>query len=448
MPPLLPYVALEQQLDLYRASCAEHGTEPDIVWIHACHLDEDRETAHREAREWVSKFITGNSSPLTEWPKAPADDLNKAGYGFYTAGIMESLAELPYDKLIEDDYVWVGTPADVIERIAATRKVCEGIQEIGITVNAGGAPHWMAIKNQELFASAVMPHVADLAPTQLLRDAAEANRGPLAAPLRLELAVTVRRRASRARRADARSRARRPATARSNTASFARDGFCMPLTFRTYCSAAAWISSCVVGGSKLWRTLMFRHMDAKFSAGGERSLQQEPQAPERRPAPSRRSAPTASTSAPSAARALSSPSRSTRISSRICAVVRLYRSPSSPPFRPSGSAPERHAGQARGSGRRRMPVTIRIASHTCIIVASAAATVARAKTTTSGISSSARRPNPAPAPRRAALPFSPTVFSSSSSFASRTARSAISRAVLIGFLDACVGCHSRPPVVA
>ncbi len=73
---------------------------------------------------------------------------------------MEGLAEMPYEKLIEDDYVWVGTPADVIERIAATRKVCEGIQEIAITVNAGGAPHWMAIKNQELFASAVMPHVA------------------------------------------------------------------------------------------------------------------------------------------------------------------------------------------------------------------------------------------------------------------------------------------------
>jgi alkanesulfonate monooxygenase SsuD/methylene tetrahydromethanopterin reductase-like flavin-dependent oxidoreductase (luciferase family) len=160
VPPLLPYVALEQQLDLYRASCAEHGTEPDIVWIHACHLDEDRETAHREAREWVTQFITGNASPLTEWPKAPADDLNKAGYGFYTAGIMESLAETPYEKLVEDDYVWVGTPADVIERIAATRKVCEGIKEIAITVNAGGAPHWMAIKNQELFASAVMPHVA------------------------------------------------------------------------------------------------------------------------------------------------------------------------------------------------------------------------------------------------------------------------------------------------
>ena len=54
----------------------------------------------------------------------------------------------------------MGTPDDVIARIDATRKVCEGIKEIAITVNAGGAPHWMAIKNQELFASSVMPHVA------------------------------------------------------------------------------------------------------------------------------------------------------------------------------------------------------------------------------------------------------------------------------------------------
>ena len=160
VPPLLPYVALEQQLDLYRESCKQAGTKPDIVWIHACHLDEDRETAIREGRDWINGFIQGNVSPLTEWPLAPAEDLNKAGYGFYTAGIMEGLAQVPYEKLIEDDYVWVGTPQDIIERIEATQKLCDGIQEIGITVNAGGAPHWMAIKNQELFASAVMPHFA------------------------------------------------------------------------------------------------------------------------------------------------------------------------------------------------------------------------------------------------------------------------------------------------
>ena len=158
VPPLLPYVALEKQLDLYRSRCAEHGTEPDIVWIHACHLDEDRDTALREAREWVIGFIRGNCSPLTEHDKPPAEDLLRAEYGFYAAGIMESLNELSFEQLVDEDYVWVGTPADVIERIEQTREVCAGIGEIAITVNAGGAPHWMAIKNQELFATHVIPH--------------------------------------------------------------------------------------------------------------------------------------------------------------------------------------------------------------------------------------------------------------------------------------------------
>lgn len=166
VPPLLPYAALEQQLDLYRAKCAEHGTKPDIVWIHACHIDENRDTALREAREWVTGFIQGNCSPLTEYEKPPADDLLKADYGFYAAGIMEQLAEVPYEQLVEEDYVWVGTPAEIIERIEQTLEVCAGVEEIGITVNAGGAPHWMAIKNQELFASSVVPHFAAGSPAK------------------------------------------------------------------------------------------------------------------------------------------------------------------------------------------------------------------------------------------------------------------------------------------
>ncbi len=158
VPPLLPYKVLEAQLDLYRETCAASGTEPDIVWIHACHLDEDRDTAIREGRDWINGFIQGNCSPLTEYEKPDTDGLVAAGYGFYTAGIMEQLAEVPYEQLIEEDYVWVGTPEDIVARIEETIGVCAGVKEIGITVNAGGAPHWMAIKNQELFAERVIPH--------------------------------------------------------------------------------------------------------------------------------------------------------------------------------------------------------------------------------------------------------------------------------------------------
>jgi alkanesulfonate monooxygenase SsuD/methylene tetrahydromethanopterin reductase-like flavin-dependent oxidoreductase (luciferase family) len=155
VPPLLPYAALRDQLDVYRESCAAHGNEPDIVWIHACYMDEDRDVALREAELPMRRFLEGNASPLAEL--GPVAELEAAGYGFYTSGIMEKLAATPYDEMIASDVVWVGTPEDICERIAATLDVCEGLTEVAITVNPGGFAHWQAIKTQEIFAEQVMP---------------------------------------------------------------------------------------------------------------------------------------------------------------------------------------------------------------------------------------------------------------------------------------------------
>ena len=107
----------------------------------------------------MKNFLAGNASPLTEGSKLPpAEELEAAGYGFYATGILEQLAQTPYEEMIEGDIVWVGTPSDVIERIEAVKEACEGLTEISITVNPGGFEHWQAIKNQELFAHRVMPH--------------------------------------------------------------------------------------------------------------------------------------------------------------------------------------------------------------------------------------------------------------------------------------------------
>lgn len=157
VPPLLPYAALANQLDIYRSSCAHHGNEPDIVWIHACYLDPDRDTALREAELGMRRFLEGNASVLLTGELPDADKLQAAGYGFYASGIMEELAKTPYDKMVSDDVVWVGTPQDVIERIEAVRDMCEGLTEISITCNCGGFAHWQTIKAQELFAAEVMP---------------------------------------------------------------------------------------------------------------------------------------------------------------------------------------------------------------------------------------------------------------------------------------------------
>ena len=164
VPPVLPYEALKEYLDLYRSSCARHGTTPDIVWIRACYIDDDRATARREAERGMRGFLAGNASPLTDGDKLPpADVLEKAGYAFYGSGIIEQLAAMPYDEMIDSDTVWVGTPSDVIDRIETIRDVCEGLTEIAIVTNAGGVEHWQSIKVQEQFAHKVMPHFATAA---------------------------------------------------------------------------------------------------------------------------------------------------------------------------------------------------------------------------------------------------------------------------------------------
>ena len=63
-------------------------------------------------------------------------------------------------------------------------------------------------------------------------------------------------------------------TARSNTASFAFDGLVAPLILRTYWSAASRTSSGVAVGSKLWSTLMFRHMPLTLDESPRRRLVQ------------------------------------------------------------------------------------------------------------------------------------------------------------------------------
>jgi flavin-dependent trigonelline monooxygenase, oxygenase component len=162
VPPLPPYEALRPQLDIYRASCKKHGNKPDIVWIHACHLDFDRDTAKREAEKMMRGFLKGNASVLLEnRNEMPSKGtLEAAGYGFYASGIMENFSDMPYDEMIKNDIVWIGTPHDVVERIEAVQKPCEGLTEVAITVNPGGVEHWKTIKTQEMFAHHVMPHFA------------------------------------------------------------------------------------------------------------------------------------------------------------------------------------------------------------------------------------------------------------------------------------------------
>ena len=160
VPPLLPYEALRAQLDIYRASCAKHGNKSDIVWIHACHLDHDRDTAKREAERMMRGFLKGNASVLGEQRR----DALEGGAGeirlrLLRVGHHENFSDMPYDEMIKNDIVWVGTPADIIERIEAVQKLCEGLTEIAITVN-GRRRALEDDQDAEMFAHHVIPHFA------------------------------------------------------------------------------------------------------------------------------------------------------------------------------------------------------------------------------------------------------------------------------------------------
>ena len=44
---------------------------------------------------------------------------------------MEQLNDIPYEQLIEEDYIWVGHPDDIVERIEQTLEICPGSARSG-----------------------------------------------------------------------------------------------------------------------------------------------------------------------------------------------------------------------------------------------------------------------------------------------------------------------------
>ncbi len=79
--------------------------------------------------------------------------MQKAGYGFYAS---EPFPQLSYDDLVEQEWVFVGSPAQVIDKIAWLQEKA-GITEFDILSHYGGMAHWQSLKQQELFARYVIP---------------------------------------------------------------------------------------------------------------------------------------------------------------------------------------------------------------------------------------------------------------------------------------------------
>lgn len=158
VPPLLPWKVLEAPLNIYKKACAEHGHQPNIVYIRPVYLDldDDEKQIRRDVEQALLNFLAFNASPVeslqSESKKA---ELRAKGYGFYASGALESLTQLTYEQIVEQEIAFIGTPEKVIGQIRALQQK-GGIGELAIVANFGGLEHWKSIKTQELFARHVM----------------------------------------------------------------------------------------------------------------------------------------------------------------------------------------------------------------------------------------------------------------------------------------------------
>jgi alkanesulfonate monooxygenase SsuD/methylene tetrahydromethanopterin reductase-like flavin-dependent oxidoreductase (luciferase family) len=157
VPPLLPWGVLEAPLNIYKQACAEHGHEPDIVYIRPVYIDEDEKQIRREVEQYLYNFLAFNASPVESLQgKEKKAELCAKGYGFYASGALESLTKLTYEQIVEQEIGFIGTPDKVIRQIRALQQK-GGIGELAIVSNFGGIEHWKSIKTQHMFAKHVMP---------------------------------------------------------------------------------------------------------------------------------------------------------------------------------------------------------------------------------------------------------------------------------------------------
>jgi alkanesulfonate monooxygenase SsuD/methylene tetrahydromethanopterin reductase-like flavin-dependent oxidoreductase (luciferase family) len=157
VPPLLPWSVLEGPLNIYKQACAEHGHQPDIVYIRPVYIDEDEKQIRKEVEQALLNFLAFNASPMEslqgEEKKA---ELRAKGYGFYASGALESLTKLNYDEIVNQEIGFIGTPDKVIRQVHGLEEK-GGIGELAIVSNFGGLEHWKSIKAQHMFAKHVMP---------------------------------------------------------------------------------------------------------------------------------------------------------------------------------------------------------------------------------------------------------------------------------------------------
>ncbi len=149
--------------DGLREECRRLGYEAPTTMFNACvptFVAETDAQAHREAKahlSWV--FNTGLKIP--EHIFFPPGYMTTKSFrnfvGALKAGKVKPQTQLTYDELVKDRYIIVGSPQTVQEQLD---EYCEQVGAGGILAvgsSFGPMPHWMVMKNMQIFSEEVMP---------------------------------------------------------------------------------------------------------------------------------------------------------------------------------------------------------------------------------------------------------------------------------------------------
>lgn len=153
-----PYDVFAEGIAMYRDTCLAEGSTPDFGFVRAVFLAEDENVAHREARDAILNFYEFNIRPHDSLRGNPelAERLKASGYAFYASDLLQELRCVPYEKLVETEMVWVGTPAQIARKLATFHDKAK-FNEFSIVSHYGNIEPWKAARTQELFAKHVMP---------------------------------------------------------------------------------------------------------------------------------------------------------------------------------------------------------------------------------------------------------------------------------------------------
>jgi alkanesulfonate monooxygenase SsuD/methylene tetrahydromethanopterin reductase-like flavin-dependent oxidoreductase (luciferase family) len=149
------------RVDAYRAACAAHGHTPDLILVRTIYLDHDAERAAAECREALVRFLRWQVAPVMPG-LPPRDELLVINWTQYTDHThRDYMMTASFEQALADDVAYVGTPAQVAERLAVTWGP-HGFDELCLMAHFGGLEHWQVLKTQELFMREVAPRLAAL----------------------------------------------------------------------------------------------------------------------------------------------------------------------------------------------------------------------------------------------------------------------------------------------